>query len=97
MIAANVANMHALYALRDYMGAAPSPVAVIRTPARLLQHRRVAGAVLATIDDAGVLRRLRLETADQPELARLNDTDRATLSAAVLTLHRIEGGPRDAA
>jgi hypothetical protein len=52
---------------------------------------------LATIDDAGVLRLLRLATADQPELARLNDTDRATLSAAVLTLHRIEGGGRDAA
>jgi hypothetical protein len=97
MTTANMTNRRALYAVRDYMGAPPSPVAVIRTPARLLHHRRFAGAVLAIIDDAGVLRLLRPATADHPELARLNDTDRATLSAAVLALHRIEGGPRDAA
>jgi hypothetical protein len=54
-------------------------------------------AVLAAINDAGTLRLLRLETADHPELARLNDRDRATLQGAVLTLHRCgQGEPDDA-
>lgn len=87
MTAAHMANLRALCSHRDQAGAAPSPVAAIHAPARLLHHRRVAGVVLASINDAGVLRLLRLENADHPELARLNDADRTMLSAAVMALH----------
>lgn len=73
---------------RDYNGEFLPAVAEIRKPARLLHHRRVPGAVLANIDDNGVLRLLRLETLDHPELARLGDCDRALLQAAVMAEHR---------
>lgn len=71
-----------------YVGATPPTIATPREPARLLHYRVAGDAVLATIDDAGTLRLLRLETADHPELARLSDGDRATLQAAVMAMHR---------
>lgn len=81
-------NRNALRA--RYSGSTPPAVAKFREPARLLHHRRALGVVLASINDAGVLRLLRLETADHPELARLNDADRATLQAAVMAMRREE-------
>lgn len=74
-----------------YQGDRPRAVAEVREPARLLNHRRAPGAILAAIDDNGVARLLRLTSADHPELARLGDTDRATLQAAVIALHRDRG------
>lgn len=71
-----------------YRGTHPPEVAEVRQPARLLHYRSIPHGVLATIDDAGTLRLLRLVTAEHPELDRLSDSDRATLSAAVLALHR---------
>lgn len=59
-----------------------------RPSARLLHHRVSDRAVVATIDDAGTLHLLRLETVDHPELDRLSDRDKAMLQGAVLTLHR---------
>jgi hypothetical protein len=79
-----------------YVGEFRPAVAEHREPARLLHYRKVPGALLVSINDAGTLRLLRLETADHPELARLNDADRATLQAAVMTMHR-QGGRDDAA
>ena len=71
-----------------YIGEFLAPVVEHRDPARLLHYRKVPGALLVSINDAGTLRLLRLETADHPELARLNDADRATLQAALMTMHR---------
>ena len=71
-----------------YQGEFRPALAVAREPARLLHYRPCGGAVLASLDDAGTLRLLRLESADHPELDRLNDADRATLQAAVMTMHR---------
>lgn len=79
-----------------YVGEFRPAVVEVRDPARLLNHRRAPGAVLATIDDNGVLRLLRLTSVDHPELTRLGDADRATLQAAVMAIHRQhEGGPAD--
>ncbi len=79
-----------------YFGTTPPAVAAPREPARLLHYRVAGDVVLTTIDDAGSLRLLRLESADHPELARLGDRDRATLQAAVMAMHRQhEGGPAD--
>lgn len=75
----------------NYRGVHPLSVANPRKPAVLLHHRQVDGVVLASIDDAGTFRLLRLETIDHPELARLQDRDRATLQAAVMALHRGRG------
>ena len=78
----------ALYGRDNYAGTHLPAVAERRDPARLLHYRKVPDALLATINDAGTLRLLRLETADHPELARLSDADRATLQAAVMAMHR---------
>lgn len=75
-----------------YTGTSPPAVAEPRQAARLLHYRPAGDVVLASIDDAGTLRLLRLETADHPELSRLSDRDRATLQGAVLALHRAGGG-----
>lgn len=72
----------------NYIGEFRPAVVEHRDPARLLHYRKVPDALLASINDAGTLRLLRLETADHPELARLNDADRATLQAAVMAMHR---------
>ena len=72
----------------NYIGEFRPAVVEHRDPARLLHYRKVPGALLVSINDAGTLRLLRLETADHPELARLNDADRATLQAAVMAMHR---------
>lgn len=71
-----------------YRGTHPPAVAKVRQPARLLHYRPIPHGVLATIDDAGTLRLLRLVTAEHPELDRLCDADRAILQAAVMTKHR---------
>lgn len=71
-----------------YQGERLLALAAPREPARLIHHRRAARVVLATINDCGTLRQLRLETADHPELSRLGDADRATLQAAVMAMHR---------
>lgn len=89
--------MGLLYGRDGYVGEFRPAVAEHRDPARLLHHRRVAGAVLATLSDSGTLRLLRLETADHPELARLSDADRATLQSAVMAMHReAQGAGTDA-
>ncbi len=59
--------------------------------AKLLHYRIAPDAVLATINDAGVIRLLRLQTVDHPELMRLGADDRAVLTAAVMAKHRGEG------
>lgn len=74
-----------------YQGERPPAVAAPRQAARLLHYRPAGDVVLASIDDAGTLRLLRLASADHPELARLGDRDRATLQGAVLALHRQRG------
>lgn len=56
--------------------------------ATLLHYRQAHGAVLATINDGGVVRLLRLQTVDHPELQRLGADDRAVLTAAVIAMHR---------
>ena len=78
-----------------YIGEFLAPVVEHRDPARLLHYRKVPGALLVSINDAGTLRLLRLETADHPELDRLSDRDRATLQGAVLALHRHAEGRSD--
>lgn len=90
MAAGTMDHLRQLYGQpRDgYQGEHPPAVAAPREPARLLHYRPSGGAVLASIDDAGTLRLLRLESADHPELDRLSDRDRATLQGAVLALHR---------
>jgi hypothetical protein len=67
-----------------YPGTRPPAVADVRQPACLLHFRSIPFGVLATIDDAGTLRLLRLVTTGHPELDRLSDSDRATLQAAVM-------------
>lgn len=79
-----------------YQGERPPAIAAPRDPARLLHYCVAGDVVLATIDDAGTLRLLRLQSADHPELARLGDRDRATLQGAVLALRR-QRGVHDAA
>lgn len=90
MAAGTMDHLRQLYGQpRDgYQGERPPAIAAPREPARLLHYRPAGGAVLASIDDAGTLRLLRLESADHPELDRLSDRDRATLQGAVLALHR---------
>ncbi len=79
------------------LGGRPPTLAPPRPASRLLYHRASDRAVLAAINDGGTLRLLRLETANHPELARLNDLDRATLQGAVLALlRRPPGGTRNA-
>ena len=80
----------------EYNGTTPPHVARPCEPARLIHHRRVTNAVLATVEDDGVIRLLRIATADHPELSRLADADRAKIAGAVLALAR-EGGSPDAA
>ena len=79
-----------------YQGTQPPAVAVAREPARLLSVRATGRIALVLIEDAGQTRLIRATTCDQPELDVLSPTDRATIAAAVATLHR-EGGPADAA
>lgn len=95
MTAAHMDALRRLYG-RPAAGTTPLKIAAPMEPARLLHHRRVSGAVLAAISDSGTVRLLRISTADDPQLTRLGDADRATISAAVLALAR-EGGPQDAA
>ncbi|MBK8066665.1 MAG: hypothetical protein IPK27_03245 [Rhodanobacteraceae bacterium] len=98
MAAATMDRLRQLYGQpRDaYAGTTPPVVATPRDPARLLHYCVAGDVVLATIDDAGTLRLLRLQSADHPELARLGDRDRATLQGAVLALRR-QRGVHDAA
>ena len=56
--------------------------------AKLMHYRAAPAAVLATINDGGVVRLLRLQTIDHPELQRLGADDRAVLTAAVIAMHR---------
>lgn len=73
-------------------------VATPRPAARLLHHRATDdGAIVAFVMDGAVLCVVRVESADQAELCRLNDHDRARLQSAVLALGRDATGGDDAA
>ena len=86
--------MGLLYGRDAYQGTQPPAVAVVREPARLLSVRATGRIALVLIEDRGNVRLIRAEHCDAPELAVLSPSDRATVAAAVATLHR-EGGPAD--
>jgi hypothetical protein len=85
-------RQHHMQAMRDlYSGTTPPTVADPIQPAKVISYERAGGAIVATINDRGTLRRLHLEHADHPELMRLSDFDRGTLQGALMTLAREVG------
>ena len=70
---------------------ARSHVATPLAHSTLMHYRAAPTVALATINDGGGVRLLRLQTIDHPELQCLSADDRAVLTAAVIAMHR--GGP----
>jgi hypothetical protein len=69
-----------------YQGEHLPAVAEVREPVRLLAYDRIGNGLQVDILDGETYRRVLVEHADDAELMRLGDYDRATLQAALILM-----------
>lgn len=69
-----------------YVGEFRPAVVEVREPVRLLSYERIGDAIRLDVLDAETYRRIHVAHADDHELMRLGDYDRATLQAALIQM-----------